>query len=82
MRPAVDAAQFKGIKMHNTPEQNQDFRRAFDATNARWKAQQKAHDEQKIRDYYDSHLNMTMAELARITGKTIAELKKILMGPQ
>jgi hypothetical protein len=24
--------------MHNTPEQNEDFRRAFDATNARWKA--------------------------------------------
>jgi predicted SprT family Zn-dependent metalloprotease len=27
--------------MHNTPEQNEDFRRAFDATNARWKAQNK-----------------------------------------
>lgn len=25
--------------MHNTPEQNADFRRAWDATNARWKAQ-------------------------------------------
>lgn len=25
---------------HNTPEQNADFRRAWDATNARWKAQQ------------------------------------------
>ena len=24
--------------MHNTPEQNQAFRNAFDATNARWKA--------------------------------------------
>lgn len=24
--------------MHNTPEQNQAFREAFDATNARWKA--------------------------------------------
>jgi hypothetical protein len=26
---------------HNTPEQNEAFRRAGDATNARWKAQQK-----------------------------------------
>jgi hypothetical protein len=25
---------------HNTPEQNDAFRRAWDATNARWKAQQ------------------------------------------
>lgn len=24
--------------MHNTPEQNQAFHKAFDATNARWKA--------------------------------------------
>lgn len=28
--------------MHNSPQQNQDFRRALDATNAYWKAQQKA----------------------------------------
>lgn len=27
--------------MHNTPEQNEAFREAFDATNARWKAQNK-----------------------------------------
>jgi hypothetical protein len=26
--------------MHNTPQQNEDFRKAWDATNARWKAQQ------------------------------------------
>ena len=38
--------------------------------------------DQEINDYYDSHLNLTLAELARMTGKTIAELKKILMGPQ
>lgn len=25
---------------HNTPEKNEAFRRAWDATNARWKAQQ------------------------------------------
>ncbi len=30
--------------MHNTPEQNADFRAAWDATNARWKAAQKAHE--------------------------------------
>lgn len=34
---------------------------------------------EQIRDYYDRHLNMTLAELARITGRTIPELKKILM---
>lgn len=28
--------------MHNTPEQNEVFRKAWDSTNARWKAQQKA----------------------------------------
>jgi hypothetical protein len=28
--------------MHNTPQQNEDFRKTWDATNARWKAQQKA----------------------------------------
>ena len=36
--------------------------------------------DQEINDYYDSHLNMTLAELSKMTGKTIAELKKILMG--
>jgi hypothetical protein len=29
--------------MHNTPEQNEAFRKAWDATNARWKAQQKTY---------------------------------------
>jgi len=33
----------------------------------------------QIRDYYDRHLNMTLQELARMTGRTVAELKKILM---
>ena len=27
--------------VHNTPEQNEAFRKAWDATNARWKDQQK-----------------------------------------
>ena len=34
---------------------------------------------QEIRDYYDSHLNLTLAELSRMTGYTIPQLKKILM---
>ena len=34
----------------------------------------------EIRDLYDSNPNMTLGELARVTGKTIAELKRILMG--
>jgi hypothetical protein len=28
------------MNAHNTPAQNEEFRRAWDATNARWKAQQ------------------------------------------
>jgi len=33
--------------MHNTPEQNEAFRKAWDATNALWRAQQKAFEAQK-----------------------------------
>ena len=36
--------------------------------------------DQEIREYYDSHLMMTLADLSRVTGKTISELKEILMG--
>jgi len=36
--------------------------------------------DQEITDYYDSHPNLTLAELAQMTGKTVQELKKILMG--
>ena len=32
-----------------------------------------------IVDYYDAHLNTTLAELSRMTGRTIPELKRILM---
>jgi hypothetical protein len=35
---------------------------------------------QQIRDYYDSKLNMSIIELALITGKSVKALKKILMG--
>lgn len=35
---------------------------------------------QDIADLYDLNPDMTLAELARITGKTIAQLKQILMG--
>jgi len=34
---------------------------------------------QEIRDLYDSNPNMTLYQLSRWTGKTIAELKQILM---
>lgn len=34
----------------------------------------------EIRIFYDQNPNLTLAELARITGKTVSELKKILMG--
>ena len=36
--------------MHNTPEQNEAFRKAWDVTNARWKAQQKAYDAQQAKE--------------------------------
>jgi len=34
----------------------------------------------EICEYYDSHPNLTLSELSAITGKTIAQLKNILMG--
>jgi hypothetical protein len=34
----------------------------------------------EISELYDSRINMTLAELSRITGKSIAQLKIILMG--
>ena len=33
----------------------------------------------QIRDYFDSHPNLTLAELSRITGLSVPALKKILM---
>jgi hypothetical protein len=39
---------------HNTPEQNQEFRKAWDATNARWKTQQKAYDEAQQKKEQDN----------------------------
>jgi hypothetical protein len=35
---------------------------------------------QEIIDLYDRKLNMTLRELSVITGKTVPELKKLLMG--
>jgi hypothetical protein len=36
--------------------------------------------DEEINEYYDQHPDLTLATLARMTGKTVAELKKILMG--
>lgn len=36
--------------------------------------------DQEIIELFDSSLNMTLSELAAITGKSISELKSILMG--
>lgn len=33
----------------------------------------------EIRDLYDQKLNMTLKELSRITGKSVAQLKRILL---
>lgn len=35
---------------------------------------------QEIIEYYDSKMNMSLVELALITGKSIKQLKRILMG--
>ena len=35
---------------------------------------------EQIIELYDRKLNMTLAELSAITGKSIKDLKKILMG--
>lgn len=34
---------------------------------------------EQIREYYDRRPNLTLAELSRITGLSIPQLKKILM---
>jgi hypothetical protein len=33
----------------------------------------------EIRDYFDRHPNLTLAELSRMTGKTVFQLKMILL---
>lgn len=35
--------------------------------------------EDRIKEIYDSNPNMTLQRLSQITGKTIADLKRILM---
>jgi hypothetical protein len=34
----------------------------------------------EISEYFDSNPDLTLAKLALMTGRTVAELKKILMG--
>lgn len=36
-------------------------------------------DDDEIRDYYDTHPNLTLRELSRITGKSVDYLKNILL---
>lgn len=33
----------------------------------------------EIRDLFDTHPNMTVAQLARVAGKTVDQIKRILM---
>jgi hypothetical protein len=35
---------------------------------------------QQIIDFYDTNLNLTLAELSKITGLSVPQLKNILMG--
>ena len=39
-------------------------------------------DDADIQDYFDSHPNLTLQQLARMTRKSVAELKKILMSEE
>lgn len=34
----------------------------------------------EIVHYYDTHLNLTLRELSRMTGRSVADLKKLIMG--
>ena len=34
----------------------------------------------EIVHYFDTHLNLTLAELASMTGRSVAELKKLILG--
>jgi hypothetical protein len=34
----------------------------------------------EIVHYYDTHLNLTLAQLASMTGRSVADLKKMIMG--
>jgi hypothetical protein len=36
--------------------------------------------DREICDLYDRNPNMTLSELSRITGRSVAELKRLLMG--
>ena len=36
--------------------------------------------DQEIKDLFDTNWNMTLRELANITGKSVKQLKRILMG--
>ena len=36
--------------------------------------------EYDIADYYDTHPDVTLEELSFLTGRTVAELKEILLG--
>jgi hypothetical protein len=71
MRPAVDVATHD--KANPSP------RRGF-----WWELSQhrrkKTMNAQQIRDYYDSHPNVTLRQLSAMTGRSISELKCILMG--
>jgi hypothetical protein len=52
--------------MHNTPQQNEDFRKAWDATNARWKAQQSpAMTQDQARDIIGNRARWEVQAIAR-----------------
>ena len=34
----------------------------------------------EIIDYYDTHPDLTLAQLSSMTGRTVADLKRLLMG--
>ena len=38
--------------------------------------------DEMVHDYFDAHLNTTLHELSTYSGRTRADLKRILMAPQ
>jgi hypothetical protein len=38
--------------------------------------------DEMVHDYFDAHLNTTLHELSAYSGRTRADLKRILMAPQ
>jgi hypothetical protein len=68
----VAAAQFKGETME-TKNNRPIYTTIFDNPHD-W-------DADRIREYYDQTPDLLLADFARMTGRTVKELKRVLMEP-